>query len=141
MDKSVNINMDENNVLLNYAAFSSFTRPCSMNMKNYIDEFERLYNNMKQSGLQLPDDVLVYHLLNSATVGKTCAASLWKQWVDAEKLYNIKTQVKTIFNTQEGGKEKKLVFLSTFFRSFCREENDSPKENKKKLSTPPARFS
>ena len=52
-----------------YAAFENFEhfqRSPEMNMKCFINEFERLYNKIRIFNMELPDEVLAYRVLKSA---------------------------------------------------------------------------
>ena len=46
-------------VFLTYK-FESFKRPVDMNIVDFIDEFERLYNNIKKYETELPTGVMDY---------------------------------------------------------------------------------
>ena len=41
-----------------------------MSMVDFINEFERLYNNIKKHGMELPTGVLAYRLLKSAKISE-----------------------------------------------------------------------
>ena len=43
-----------------YDKFETFKRPVDMNIVDFINEFERLYNNIKKYEMELPTGVLAY---------------------------------------------------------------------------------
>ena len=51
-----------------YEQFETFSRPETMNVVDYINEFERLYNRIEEEQFKLPDGVLAYRLLKSANM-------------------------------------------------------------------------
>ena len=46
-----------------YLAFETFKRPVDIKIVDFINEFERLYNNIRQYEMELPTVVLAYRLL------------------------------------------------------------------------------
>ena len=61
---------------INQAAFIAydksemFKRPANMNIVDFINEFERLYNNIKKYDMELPTGVLAYRLLKSVDISE-----------------------------------------------------------------------
>ena len=53
-----------------YEKFESFERPVDMNIIDFINEFERLYNNIKKYDMELPTGVLAYRLLKSVGISE-----------------------------------------------------------------------
>ena len=51
-----------------YDKFEMFKRPANMNIVDFINEFERLYNNIKKYDMELPTGVLAYRLLKSVDI-------------------------------------------------------------------------
>ena len=51
-----------------YENFEYFQRSPEMNMKGFINEFERLYNKIRVFNMELPDGVLAYRVLKSANL-------------------------------------------------------------------------
>ena len=47
-------------VFLAYYKFESFKRPIDMNIVDFIDEFERLYKNIKKYQMEIPSGVIDY---------------------------------------------------------------------------------
>ena len=56
--------------LLAYDKFEQFKRPVDMNIIDFINEFERLYNNIKKYVMEHPTGVLAYRLLKSVGVSE-----------------------------------------------------------------------
>ena len=55
---------------LAYNKFENFRRPIDMTIVDFINEFERLYNNIKKYEMELPTGVLAYRLLKSADISE-----------------------------------------------------------------------
>ena len=51
-----------------YDQFENFKRPDEMTIVDYINEFERLNNKIRQFDMVLPTGVLVYKVLNNANI-------------------------------------------------------------------------
>ena len=51
--------------IIAYDKFEMFKRPANINIVDFINEFERLYNNIKKHDIELPTGVLAYRLLKS----------------------------------------------------------------------------
>ena len=56
--------------IIAHGKFEMFKRPGNMNIVDFINEFERLYNNIKKSDMELPTGVLGYRLLKSADISE-----------------------------------------------------------------------
>lgn len=54
-----------------YEKFEKFCRPSSMTMNDYIIEFERLYNKLKNYDMELPEGVLAYRFINSSNISES----------------------------------------------------------------------
>eukprot|EP00112_Aurelia_sp_Birch-Aquarium-sp1_P008508 Seg1939.7 transcript_id=Seg1939.7/GoldUCD/mRNA.D3Y31 product="hypothetical protein" protein_id=Seg1939.7/GoldUCD/D3Y31 len=65
---------------LAYQEFENFKRPLEMRMREYLNNFEKLYTKIKAHSMELPDGVLAYRVLNSANLSeeemKLCRATL-----------------------------------------------------------------
>ena len=55
---------------LAYEKFESFQRPVNMTIQDYLNEFERLYNDIMRFKIELPSAVLAYRLLKSANLSE-----------------------------------------------------------------------
>ena len=53
---------------LAYDKFETFKRPIHMSMADFINEFERLYNNTKKYEMELPAGLMASRLLKSAEI-------------------------------------------------------------------------
>ena len=51
-----------------YENFEHFQRSTEMNVKDFINEFERLYNKIRVFKMELPNGVLAYRVLESANL-------------------------------------------------------------------------
>ena len=108
--------------------FEKFCRLKSVNISNYVIEFELLYNKIKNFDVALPDDIyLAYKFLNNANISKQC-----KQLVCATvtelKYENMKDQIKKVFsdpinissivqNEQSIGEVEPTYYQETFYSS------------------------
>ena len=63
-----------------------------MNISNYIIEFERLYNKIKNFNMTLPDGVLAYKFLNNANVSEQ-HKQLVRATLTVLKYENMKDQI------------------------------------------------
>ena len=55
---------------LAYDKFETFKRPATMTIVDFINEFERLYNDIKKHEMDLPTGVLAYRSLKSANISE-----------------------------------------------------------------------
>ena len=53
---------------MTYDQFENFKRPDDMSIVDYINEFERLNNKIRQFDMVLPRVVLAYKVLNNANI-------------------------------------------------------------------------
>ena len=53
-----------------YESFEMYKRPKDMNMKEFLNKFERLYNKLNVYQMELPDGVPVCHVLTSANLSE-----------------------------------------------------------------------
>ena len=81
-----------------YNKFELFKRPVDLNIVDFINEFERLYNNMEQYEIELPKGVLASRLLKSADIAEDkqqlAIATLTSFSYDC-----MKKQMKAIYDT------------------------------------------
>ena len=80
-----------------YEQFEKFCRLKSVNISNYIIEFEHLYNKIKNFDVALPDGILAYKFLNNANISKQCE-QLVCATVFELKYENLKNQIKKVFS-------------------------------------------
>lgn len=89
----------DNAVFEAYDRFERYQRPEGMNIIEYINAFERLYQKAKHYKLELPDGVLAYRLLRSANLSDT-HEQLARATLTALTYVNMQTQLKKIFNSE-----------------------------------------
>ena len=53
-----------------YESFEMYRRPKEMNMKEFLNNFECLYNKLKVYQMELPDEVLAYSVLKSTNLSE-----------------------------------------------------------------------
>lgn len=51
-----------------YEKFESYARSPNVSIESYLADFDHLYNNIKKYGMELPDGVLAYRMLKSASL-------------------------------------------------------------------------
>ena len=77
--------------IIAYDKFEMFKRPANINIVDFINEFERLYNNIKKHDIELPTGVLAYRLLKSEDKQQLARAAM------SSFMYNdMKKQLKVI---------------------------------------------
>ena len=59
------------NAYIQYETFEAYKRPKELNMKDYINEFERSHYKIKEYDMALPDGVWAYKLLKQAGLSET----------------------------------------------------------------------
>ena len=79
-----------------YDKFEMFKRPANMNIVDFINEFERLYN-IKKYDMELPIGVLAYILLNSVDISED-KQQLARATMSSFTYDDIKKQLKAIYD-------------------------------------------
>ena len=88
---------------INQAAFIAydksemFKRPANMNIVDFINEFERLYNNIKKYDMELPTGVLAYRLLKSVDISED-KQQLARATMSSFTYDDMKKQLKAIYD-------------------------------------------
>ena len=82
---------------LAYDKFETFKRPVDMTIVDFINEFERLYNNIKKYEMELPTGVLAYRLLKSADISED-KQQLARATLPSFSYECMKKQLKTIYD-------------------------------------------
>ena len=80
-----------------YDKFEMFKRPANMNIVDFINEFERLYNNIKKYDMELPTEVLVYRLLKRVDISQD-KQQLVRATMSRFTYDDIKKQLKAIYD-------------------------------------------
>ena len=81
------------NAYIWYETFEPYKRPKELNMKDYINEFERLHSKIKEYDMALPDSVLAYKLLKQAELSETHKQSIRATIIDLS-YENMKLRLK-----------------------------------------------
>ena len=83
--------------IIAYDKFEMFKRPANINIVDFINEFERLYNNIKKHDIELPTGMLAYRLLKS--VDKSEDQQQLARVAMSSFMYNdMKKQLKAIYD-------------------------------------------
>ena len=95
--KSLFVKDNNQAAYLAYDKFETFKRPIGMSMIDFINEFERLYNNIKKYEMELSAEVLAYRLLKGTEISedkqqlaRATLTSFSHEW--------MKRQLKTIYD-------------------------------------------
>ena len=93
---------------MGYDQFENFKRPDETTIVDYINEFERLNNNIRQFDMVLPTCVLAYKVLNNANI-----SSEKKQLIRATAVCltyeNMKKQLEAIYDGSANSSANELV--------------------------------
>ncbi|GAB1599884.1 hypothetical protein Ahia01_000265900 [Argonauta hians] len=89
---------NEQRIYQAYEEFENYTRPTNISMTDFLNEWERRYNQLKARDIELPDAVLAYRLLKSAKLSSEKQA-LVRATVSKLTLADMKKQIKAIFDS------------------------------------------
>ena len=81
-----------------YDKFETFHRPVEMNIVDYLNEFERLYNQIKQYDMELPTGVLAYRVLKNANITHE-KQQLVRATLNSLTYENMKKQLGAIYDS------------------------------------------
>ena len=81
-----------------YDTFETFYRPSEINIIDYINEFERLYNQIKRYDIELPTGALAYHVLKNANTPNE-KQQLIRATLTSLTYENMKKLLKTIYDS------------------------------------------
>ena len=81
-----------------YEKIQPFQRPTEMNIVDYINEFERLYNEIERYEMTLPTAVLAYRVLESASISNE-KQQLVKATITKLNYKNMKKLLKAIHDS------------------------------------------
>ena len=88
---------------INQAAFTAhdkfemFKRPANMDIADFINEFERLYNNIKKYDMELSTRMLAYRLLKSVDISED-KQQLARATMSSFSYDDMKKQLKAIYD-------------------------------------------
>ena len=80
-----------------YESFETFTRPDTMTITDYINNFERLNQKLLQYKISLPEPVLAYQLLKNANLPRE-KRDLVRATISELSYKSMKTQIKAIYD-------------------------------------------
>ena len=81
-----------------YEDFESFSRPGDMNVVEYLNEWQRLYERIKAKKMELPDGVLAYRVLKSANLSNE-KQTLVRATISKLTLEQMKKQIRAVFDS------------------------------------------
>ena len=119
-----------------YESFEKFCRPKSMPISDYIIEFERLHNKIKNHNMILPDGILAYKFLNNAKITGHHKQLVRATLSELKKYDKMKEQIKKVFSdpTNFTGevKEETNIKVETSFERGTFYGNNNKFYNQKK---------
>ena len=77
--------------------FEMFKRPANMDIVDFINEFERLYNNIKKYDMELSTRMLAYRLLKSVDISED-KQQLARATMSSFSYDDMKKQLKAIYD-------------------------------------------
>ena len=95
--KSLFVKDNNQAAYLAYDKFETFKRPIGMSMIDFINEFERLYNNIKKYEMELSAEVLAYRWLKGAEISED-KQQLARATLTSFSYEWMKRQLKTIYD-------------------------------------------
>ena len=95
--KSLFVKGNNQAAYLAYDKFETFKRPIGMSMIDFINEFERLYNNIKKYEMELSAEVLAYRWLKGAEISED-KQQLARATLTSFSYEWMKRQLKTIYD-------------------------------------------
>ena len=106
-----------------YDKFVTFVRESDMSMREFLNEFDRLYEKCKKYNMDLPDVPLAYRLLNSANLPED-KRSMAKGSVTEFTYKNLKDKLRSIYDemiTVPGINEDgiKVEPTDAFYSDYC----------------------
>ena len=103
---------------LAYDKFKTFKRPIDMSMVDIINEFERLYHNIKKYDIELPTGVLIYRLLKSAEISEDKQQLARATVTSFSYSYEcMKRQLKAIYNNLSRESSSLLLKVEPVYKS------------------------
>ena len=103
---------------LAYDKFKTFKRPIDMSMVDIINEFERLYHNIKKHEIELPTGVLIYRLLKSAEISEDKQQLARATVTSFSYSYEcMKRQLKAIYNSLSRESSSLLLKVEPVYKS------------------------
>ena len=95
-----------------YDQFENFKRPDEMTIVDYINEFERLNNKIRQFDMVLPTGVLAYKVLNNANISLE-KKQLIRATVVSLTYENITKQLTAIYDSSANSSANELVDIKS----------------------------
>ena len=114
-----------------YDQFENFKRPDEMTIVDYINEFERLNNKIRQFDMVLPTGVLAYKVLNNANISSE-KKQLIRATVVSLTYENMKKQLKAIYDSSANSSANELVDVKSepvFYANRHEFVNETPKDS------------
>ena len=114
-----------------YDQFENFKRPDEMTIVDYINEFERLNNKIRQFDMVLPTGVLAYKVLNNANISSE-KKQLIRATVVSLTYENMTKQLKAIYDSSANSSANELVDIKSepvYYANKHEFVNETPKDS------------
>ena len=115
-----------------YDQFENFKRPDEMTIVDYINEFERLNNKIRQFDMVLPTGVLAYKVLNNANISLE-KKQLIRATVVSLTYENITKQLTAIYDSSANSSANELVDIKSepvYYANKHEFVNETPKDSR-----------
>ena len=118
-----------------YDKFQTFHSPVEMNIVDYLNEFERLYNQIKQYDMELPTGVLADRVLKNANITHE-KQQLLRATLNSLIYENMKKQLKAIYDssfdstsTQTTGIEEEVFYSKSDGKNDYNKKREFKQQN------------
>ena len=108
-----------------YEDFETFTRSSTMDIQDFINEFDHKYQKIKAKGMELPDGVLAYRLLKSANISAEKQA-LVRATIASLTFEDMTKQLRAIFDRLAVKEIKEEIDVKPTF--LAEEEKDEQED-------------
>ena len=125
-----------------YYQFENFKRPDEMTIVDYINEFERSNNKIRQFEMVLPTGVLAYKVLNNANISSE-KKQLIRATVVSLTCENMKKQLKAIYDSSANSSANELVDVKSEPMSYANRHefvNETPKDSRNFINSSNSRI-
>ena len=97
-----------------YERFEQYARGPMVSLEDYLFEFDRRYERVKKHGMTLPEGVLAYRLLKSASLSES-EEKLARATVESLTFKDMKATLKKITGQSSNGKSEGIVVKAEAF--------------------------
>ena len=121
-------------VVLAYDRFENFKRPDEMTIVDYINEFERLNNKIRQFDMILLTGILAYKVLNNTNISSE-KEQLIRATVVSLTYENMKKQLKAIYDSSSANELVDAKSEPVYYANRHEFVNETPKDSRNFINT------